>query len=91
MAPSSNLENILGSIADLILLRTLWAICQKSWEPNFWEVMDSLGLLAYASMAALRNLLQHLEYFRFRRFILLVETKKLMSKNYGSSSSSLKP
>ena len=91
MRPSSNLENILGSIADLILLRILWAICQKSWELSFLEVMDSLGLLAHASMAALRNVLQHLEYFRFRRLILLVETKKLMSKNYGSSSSSLKP
>ena len=30
-----------GSMADLPLLRTLLAICQKSREPNFWEVMDS--------------------------------------------------
>ena len=30
-----------GGIADLVLLRTLFAICQKSWEPSFWEV-DSL-------------------------------------------------
>ena len=29
--------------------------------------------------------------FRFRRFILLVETKKVISKNYGSSTSSWKP
>ena len=27
-------------IVDLPLLRTLLAICQKSQEPNFWEVMD---------------------------------------------------
>ena len=30
-----------GGIADLPLLRTLLAICQKSQEPSFWEVMDS--------------------------------------------------
>ena len=30
-----------GGIADLPLLRTLLAICQKLWEPGFWEVMDS--------------------------------------------------
>ena len=31
-----------GGIADLPLLRTLLAIRQKSREPSFWEVMDSL-------------------------------------------------
>ena len=35
-----------GDIADLPLLRTLLAICQKSQEPRFWEVIDSLVLLA---------------------------------------------
>ena len=39
-------------IADLILLRTLMAICQKSCKPGFWEVMDLFVLLAYASLAA---------------------------------------
>ena len=38
-----------GGIADLLLLRTLLAIRQKSREPNFWEVMDSFVFLAYAS------------------------------------------
>ena len=47
-----------GGIADLPLLRTLLAICQKSQEPNFWEVKDSFVLLAYASLAASRTLLQ---------------------------------
>ena len=47
-------------IADLALLRTLLAICQKSSEPRFWEVMDSFVLLAYASLAASRTLLQQL-------------------------------
>ena len=47
-------------IADLPLLRTLLAIHQKSREPSFWEVMDSFVLLAYASLAASRTLLQRL-------------------------------
>ena len=36
-----------GGIADLPLLRTLYAICQKSREPSFWEVIDTFVLLAY--------------------------------------------
>ena len=58
--------------------------------------MDSFVLLAYASLAASRTLLQRLLawlnlYFRIRRFILLAKTKKLISLNYGSSTSSWKP
>ena len=49
-----------GGIADFPLLRTLLAICQKSWEQSFWEMMDSLALLACASLAASRTLLQQL-------------------------------
>ena len=49
-----------GVIADLPSLRTLLAICQKSREPSFWEVMNSFVLLAYASLAASRTLLQQL-------------------------------
>ena len=80
-------------IADLPLLRALLAICQKSREPRFWEVMDSFVLLAYASLAASRTLLQRLlawlnPYFRIRRFIYLVQRKKWISMNYGSSTSS---
>ena len=47
-------------IADLPLLRRILAIRQKSQEPSFWEVMDSFVLLAYASLAASRPLLQRL-------------------------------
>ena len=32
-----------GGIANLPLLRTLLAICQKSQEPSFWKVMETLG------------------------------------------------
>ena len=49
-----------GGIADLPLLRTLLAICQKSREPSFWKVMDSFVLLAYTSLAASRTFLQQL-------------------------------
>ena len=49
-----------GGIADLPLLRTLLAIHQKSREQSFWKVIDSFGLVAYASLAASRTLLQRL-------------------------------
>ena len=49
-----------GGIADLPLLRIQLAIRQKSREPSFWEIMDSFVLLAYASLAASRTLLQQL-------------------------------
>ena len=49
-----------GGIAELPLLRTLLAIRQKSREPSFWEVMDPFVLLAYASLANSRTLLQGL-------------------------------
>ena len=47
-----------GDIADLHLLRTLLAIHQKSREPSFSERMNSFALVACASLAASRTLLQ---------------------------------
>ena len=47
-----------GGIADLPSLKTVLAIQQKFREPSFSEVMDSFVLLAYASLAASRTLLQ---------------------------------
>ena len=81
-----------GGIADLPLLRTLLAICQKSREPSFREVMDSCDLVAYASFSSFENLFAAITslselYFRFRRFILLVQMKKVISMNCGSSTS----
>ena len=49
-----------GDIVDWPLLRTLLAVCQKPWEPNFWEVIDLFVLVAYASLAASWALLQGL-------------------------------
>ena len=70
-----------GGIADLPLLRTLLAICQKSREPSFWKVMDSFD--SFAMITSLSEL-----YVRIRRFFSLVQTKKMISMNYGSSTSS---
>ena len=49
-------DNISGplnrtGIADSPLLRILLAVCQKSREPSFWDMMDSFVLFAYASLA----------------------------------------
>ena len=49
-----------GVISDLPLLRTLSAIRQMFRELSSWEVMEAFALLAYASLAASRTLLQRL-------------------------------
>ena len=51
---------IRGGITALPLLKTLFAIRQRSRESSFWEVIDSFVLLAYASLEASRTLLQRL-------------------------------
>ena len=48
------------AIADLLLLRKLFGICQKSRELSFCEVMGSFVLLAYASLVVPKTLLQRL-------------------------------
>ena len=56
--------------------------------------MDSFVLLAYASFTASRTFLQQLLAclnFRIRRFILLLQTKKVIFMNYGSNTRSWKP
>ena len=47
-----------GGIVDLPMLKTLLTNRQKSQELSFWEVTDSFVLVAYASLAASRTLLQ---------------------------------
>ena len=85
--PVKSLRYIKCHSSSSLSLRLL-AILQKSWEPRFWEKMDSFVLLACASLAALRALLQQLLAWRF---ILLVQTKKVIPVNYGNSKSSWKP
>ena len=82
------------NIADLPLLRGLLTIHQNSQEVSFREVMDSFDLVAYASLAvwqvwhALPTITSLFElYFKFRRFILLTQRKKVISVDYGSNKS----
>ena len=67
-----------GGIADLPLLRTLLALCQKSRD-KFLESDGLFVLLVYASLAASRSSQKNTSLselcFRFRRFILLTQTK----------------
>ena len=85
-----------GGIADLTFLRTLLAICQKSGEPSFWEVMDSFVLLLYASLAASRILLQPtIACLNFtlvsKDLFCWYKQKKVISMYYGSNTSTWKP
>ena len=75
-----------GGIADLPLLRTLLTICQKSREPSLWEVISICKFGSFKNPFATITSLSEL-YFRFRRFVLLVQTKKVISINYGSCTS----
>ena len=64
------------------MLKTLFASCQKSGEPFFWEVIDCFVLFAYACLVvwnlfAMITSLSEL-YSRLRRFILLVQMKKVI-------------
>ena len=81
-----------GGTAGLILLKPLLTIRQKSRERSFWEVMGSCFISTrnfgsfknpFATITSLSEF-----YFRSRRFILLVKTKKVISMNYDSSTSS---
>ena len=72
------------------------AICLKSAEPSFWEAMNLFVLLAYASLAASRTLLQQLlTYLKFpldsEDSFCWYKQKKRISINYGSSTRSWKP
>ena len=80
-----------GGMVDLPLLRTLLAFRQKSQEPSFWEVMDFCfsSICKFGSFKNPFGMITSLSelYFRFRRFILLVQMKKVISMNYGSGTS----
>ena len=70
-----------GGIADLPVLRTLFAIRQKSQGPSFWEVIDSFVLLRYASLAAWRTLLQWLTNMTIQKTMFIV----YLPTNYKSA------
>ena len=76
-----------GGIADLNFLRTLLTICQKSREFLGSELFCLCKFGSFQNPFATTTSLSEL-YFRFRKFILLLKTKKVISRNYGSSTSS---
>ena len=82
-----------GGIADLALLRALLAISQKSQEPRFWEAMNYFVFIRICKFGSFKNPLAMITglselYLRSRRFMLLVQTKKVISINYASSTGS---
>ena len=82
-----------GGTADFPLLRILLAIRQKSQEPRFLEVDGLFCFITICKFGSFKNPFATItslseRYFTFRRFILLVQTKKVISMNYGSSKSS---
>ena len=80
--------------ADLPSLRTLLEIRQKSWEPSFWEVMDSFVSVAYATLATSRTLLQWLPAclnLYIPNIYFVSANKKMISSYYGSCTSCWKP
>ena len=82
---------IRGGIPDLPLLRALSAIRQKFWGPSFWEMICECGSFKKPFATITKPVRMSECYFRFKRFILLVQTKRVISMNYGRSTSSWKP
>ena len=86
---------IRGGITDLPLLRTLIAIHQKSWELSTFGKVGHFCFISISKFSSFKNPFAAVTslsglYFRFRKFILLVITKKVIYVNYGSSRSSWK-
>ena len=82
-----------GGIADFFFFENTISNTSKASRAKFMG-SDGLFFVAYASLAASRTLatinsLSKL-YFRSRGFILVAQTKKVISMNYGSSTSSWK-
>ena len=80
-----------GVRADLPLWKTLLAIRHKS--PESQVSGKGYTLLFYSKFGSSKNLFAMITslpelYFRFRRFTLLVQTKRVISMNYDSSRSS---
>ena len=79
-----------GGITHSPLLRTLSAIRRKPREPSFWEVVDYISIYKFGSFKYHFSTITSLSElsFRFRIFIRSIQTKELISMNYGSSKSS---
>ena len=73
-----------GGIADLPLL------CKFLESNRLFCFISTCKFGSFKNPFATITSLSEL-YFRFRRFILLVQTRKMISMNYGSCTSSWKP
>ena len=67
----------------------LLAVCQKSQEPGFWEVIDSFVLLAYAIRQRLLTIISLPELY-IQIYSVSTNEKKI-SMNYGSYTKNWKP
>ena len=84
-----------GVIADLLLLRTQVSNTPKIPRVKFLGSDGLYYFIGICKFGSLKNPFAAITrlpelYFRFIRFILLVQTKKVISMNYGSSTSSSK-
>ena len=87
---TSRLLNRRG-MADLPLLRTLLAIRQVT-RAKFLESNGFFSFISICKIGSFKNPFAKITslsklYFRIRRFIFLVQTKKVISINYGNSTS----
>ena len=78
-----------GTIADLRLFRIQLAIHQKSQKPRSDGLFCFSSICKFGSFKNPFPMITSLPelYFRFRRFTLLVQTKKMISMNYHSYTS----
>ena len=80
LSDAEDKQLISGGIADLSLLRTLFAIRQKLWGLSFWEVILSsfISIRRFGSFKSPVATLQvkPFKFKRRRKFILLVHTKE---------------
>ena len=81
-----------GGIAGLLLLRTLLPICQKSWEPSFWEVTlfcfssISFQALLHWLLACLNFTLDSEDLFcwyKWKKWFLWTMTAVQSAENHG--------
>ena len=78
-------------IANLPLFRTLLVIRRELREPSFWEIFCSISISKFGIFKNPLTTITSLSELYLWRFILLVQTKKVISISYGSSTSSWKP
>ena len=96
MTTTSRLLNRRGRV-DLTLLRTRLAVCQKSWESSFWEMISSffINISKFVKFGSFKNpfptIIACLDLNLTSGNLLCWYNQKMISMSYGSSTSSWKP